>query len=165
MIEHLESGQCPSPWTPQAVNYLAVHYPEAHYYFRFSHAPLLFGKKRRKPPQPQDKRGGPWACTYCKAVSWDWDTSFKHILSTECAEYPLPLFKCPRCADRFTKLSGLVGHCESPCTGDRYSPDRDLIINGMLVFLKKELADPNHMILHMDFSTIEHLIEMVSVEH
>lgn len=167
LIQHLEDRQCPSRWTTPALNYLAVHYPQSHHYISPSHGTLLYGTKRWKRPTPQDARGGPWACTNCKAVSWHWPTALAHAMTAACASTALAVFKCPGCADRFSKLSGLVAHCERPCEKPYgyQGHVRDGIVNGMLVYIKFQLACSDHVLLDIKFSEIVHVVQMVSVEH
>lgn len=78
------------------------------------------------------------------------------------------VFKCPSCPIGITKLSGLIRHCEGPCDDAHRLDDgkmRDIIINDMLCFFRRELACPNHVILQLDFSMIERYVRLLEVEH
>ena len=140
VIEHLESGKCPSNWHTKAVHYLAMNYDESQHYIRGSHGALIYGTKRRVLPTPKDLLAGPWACAHCKMVCWSWATSLQHVLQGDCWNHTLPVFKCPSCHLRFTTLSALVGHYECPCRDDGQMRNR--IMSGMLEYLRRELSCP-----------------------
>ncbi|MCJ1450220.1 hypothetical protein MMC28_000549 [Mycoblastus sanguinarius] len=121
MIVHLENGGCSSGWMIQHINAIAADCVGFTKNLIRDRMPWFLAGAPRKWAYEGDYRhsGDYWICYLCNN-RYPKDTLLTaHLQNEHSKDYPKVLF-CPICARKFTKISSLLQHIETPRCSTTY---------------------------------------------
>ena len=116
MTIHLESGKCSAGWTTRHLNALSNEAQHAREYVVKGREPWLLAGVPCRYIQDTDfnERLGRWTCSVCAEAFIHKPSLYKHLQNQPCSRGYPEVFKCPICPEKFTRLSGMLQHMETP---------------------------------------------------
>ncbi len=140
MIVHLETGGCSGRWTIQHLNAMAKNCIGFAKNLIKDRIPWFRAGAPRKFAFSGDKSSaGLWICYICLAERPTTESLTDHLQKSHSNDYPKVL-SCPTCSRKFTKISGLLQHIETPKCKASYEESS---IKALLEAVKREISAPD----------------------
>ncbi|MCJ1450217.1 hypothetical protein MMC28_000546 [Mycoblastus sanguinarius] len=116
MLIHLESGTYPVGWTIQHINALALEASWSIEYIIRNRVPWMRAGAPSQIARETDyrPRQSIWSYSICRSGYLSRSDLTEHLQSCQSIKGFPDVLKCPECPDRFTTLSGMLQHIETP---------------------------------------------------